>query len=415
VRPAVGGKAVELASQALLITAVPAALGPDDYGTLALMLGVATVASSALALGGPAAVSLLVNAAPPDRHVATARALAVRGLGWRLLAVTVALAVALAAGAPAAAAALLGAAAALDGVATTAAQATLAVGRPWPFALRWPVQNFALVIAALALQPGDAEAAGATLVLSTGAAAAFTATGALGTLRGGIPAPGGVGAAPLAWRLGLAGALMQLQQRGAIPVAAALGVSDPQIGCAAVAVGAAVALTTAVVQVFFVELPGAARRVAAGQAAAVRDRATRLALGAVAGGAAVALAGVVAGPPLIDWVLGDDFSSAGDALAPALAAVPLAPVAALGVNHALLAGRPTTRILLAVAGAAAFGLAAVLLLGSGSDAPDVALATLAGAVAAAAASAVYARPPLPLTAAAVLAAGAIWAVGGLVA
>jgi hypothetical protein len=415
VRPAVGGKAVELVSQALLITLVPAALGPHDYGTLALMLGVATVASSALALGGPAAVSLVVSAAPPDRHVATARLLAVRGLVWRQLAVLVAFALALAFGAPFAPAALLAIAAALDGLATTAAQSTLAVGRPWPFALRWPVQNFALVIAALAIDPGDAEAAGAAVVVATAVAAAFTAVGALGSLGGGGPAPTGLGAAPLAWRLGVAGGLMQLQQRGAIPVAAALGVSDVQTGCAAVAVGAAVALTTGVVQLFQLELPGAARRVAAGHGAAVRDRATALALGAVAGGAAVALAGVVAGPPLVDAVLGDDFASAGDALPPALAAVPLAPVAALGVNHALLAGRPTSRILLAAAGAAAFGLAAVLLLGNGSDATDVALATLAGAAAAAAAAAVHARPPIPLTGSAALAAGAVWAVGALVA
>src|SRR4051812_17416019 len=87
VRPAIGGKAVELLSQALLITAVPAALGPGDYGTLALMLGVATVASAALALGGPAAVSLLVSAAPADRRIATARRLALRGLAWRGLGV----------------------------------------------------------------------------------------------------------------------------------------------------------------------------------------------------------------------------------------------------------------------------------------------------------------------------------------
>ena len=99
VRPALGGKAVELLSQALLITAVPAALGPADYGTLALMLGIATVASAALALGGPAAVSLLVSAAPADQHLATARTLALRGLAWRELAVVVALAIALAAGA----------------------------------------------------------------------------------------------------------------------------------------------------------------------------------------------------------------------------------------------------------------------------------------------------------------------------
>src|SRR3954469_20013727 len=156
VRPAVGGKAVELLSQALLITAVPAALGPGDYGTLALMLGVATVASAALALGGPAAVSLLVSAAPADRRIATARRLALRGLAWRELAVAIALAVALAAGAPTGAALLLGLAAALDGVATSAAQATLAAGEPWGFSLRWPVQNVALVVAALALQPENA-------------------------------------------------------------------------------------------------------------------------------------------------------------------------------------------------------------------------------------------------------------------
>jgi hypothetical protein len=415
VRPAVGGKAVELVSQALLITAVPAALGPHDYGTLALMLGVATVASSALSLGGPAAVSLLVSAAPADRQMATARALAVRGLLWRLAAVLAALAVALAAGAPVGAATLLALAAALDGIATTAAQATLAVGRPWAFALRWPVQNFALVIAALAVNPGDAEAAGVVLVVSTLAAALFTAGPGLMLLREGGPAPSDLGAAPLAWRLGLAGGLMQLQQRGAIPVAVALGVSDVQAGCAAVAVGAAVALTTAVVQLFQLELPVAARRVAAGHGAAVRDRATALALGAVAGGAGLALAGVIAGPLLIDVVLGDDFESAGKALAPALAAVPLAPVAALGVNHALLAGQPTVRIFLSAAGAAAFGLAAVLLLGGDSDAWDVSIATFAGALAAATAAAIYARPARQLTAAAGLSAAVVWGVGALVA
>ena len=335
VRPAVGGKSVELVSQALLITAVPAALGPHDYGTLALMLGVATVASSGLALGGPAAVSLVVGAAPAAAAWPRPRAGA-PGLAWRQLAVLVAWAIALAVGAPPAAATLLALAAALDGAATTAAQATLAVGQPWGFALRWPVQNLALVVAALALRPSSAATAAATLVMATAAAAAFTGAGAIRLLPG--KAAAGVSAGALAWRLGLAGALAQLQQRGAVPVAAALGVSSVQTGCAAVAVGAAVALITAVVQVFQIELPVAARRVAAGHAAAVRDRGMRLALGAVGGGAALALAGVLAGPPLIDAVLGDDFGSAGDALGPALAAVPLAPLAALGANQALLGG-----------------------------------------------------------------------------
>jgi hypothetical protein len=414
VRPAVGGKAVELLSQALLITAVPAALGPGDYGTLALMLGVATVASSALALGGPAAVSLLVSAAPAEQRLATARTLALRGLAWRELAVVVALAIALVAGAPSGAALLLSLAAALDGAATSAAQATLAAGRPWGFSLRWPVQNCALVAAALVIQPSSAAAAAGTLALATAAAAAFAGTVAVRLLSGAGRAAADLAAGALAWRLGLAGGLQQLQQRGAVPVAAALGVSSVQTGNAAIAVGAAVALILAVVQLFQVELPAAARRVAAGHHVVVRDRATRLAFGSAAAGGAIALAGVLAGPPLIDWLLGDAFADAGDALGPALAAVPLAPVAALGVNHALLAGQPNTRIALAAAGAAAFGVAAVLLLSSGSDAYDVALATLAGAAAAAAAGALYARPPLALTLLATGAAAIVWVVGSLV-
>jgi hypothetical protein len=406
---------------------VPAALGPGDYGTLALMLGVATVASAALALGGPAAVSLLVSAAPAEQRLATARTLALRGLAWRELAVAVALAIALAAGAPPAAALLLGLAAALDGAATSAAQATLAAGNPWAFSLRWPVQNCALVVAALALQPDSATAAAGTLALATVAAAGFAGIAAVRLFGPEARAPGpapaardagfaaaGLGAGALAWRLGLAGGLQQLQQRGAVPVAAALGVGSVQTGNAAIAVGAAVALILVVVQLFQVELPGAARRVADGHHVLVRDRATLLALGSVAAAGAIALAGVLAGPLLIDWILGTRFHDAGEALAPALAAVPLAPVAALGANHALLAGQPTLRIVLAGAGAVAFGIAAVLLLSSGSDAYDVALTTIAGAAAAAAAAALYARPPALLTTGAAGAAALVWAVGALV-
>ena len=135
----------------------------------------------------------------------------------------------------------------------------------------------------------------------------------------------------------------------------------------------------------------------------------------MAGGGALALAGALAGPALIDVVLGSDFASAGDALGPALAAVPLAPIAALGANQALLAGRATTRVLLAAAGAGAFGLAAILLLSTVSDASDVALATLAGAAAASAAGAVYARPPARLVVAAAGASALVWAAGALVA
>jgi hypothetical protein len=439
---------------------VPAALGPGDYGTLALMLGVATIASAALALGGPAAVSMLVSAAPADRRLATARALALRGLAWRELAVGIALAIALAAGAPPGAALLLGLAAALDGAATSATQATLAAGWPWAFSLRWPVQNCALVVAALALQPGSAEAAAGTLAIATLAAAIFAGSAGVQVLREKRDAPAGAGnadkvgasapanaadeagfgllpgeagalapvetagkprfsaaglpAAALAWRLGLAGGLQQLQQRGAVPVAAALGVGSVQTGNAAIAVGAAVALVLVVVQLFQVELPGAARRVAAGDHLLVRDRATQLALGSVAAAGAIALAGVVLGPLLIDWILGTRFADAGDALAPALAAVPLAPLAALGANHALLAGQPNLRIVLSGTGAAAFSLAAVLLLSSGSTAYDVALSTIAGAAAAAAAAALYVRPPVVLTAGAAGAAALVWAVGALV-
>jgi hypothetical protein len=140
-----------------------------------------------------------------------------------------------------------------------------------------------------------------------------------------------------------------------------------------------------------------------------------LAHGSIAGSAVIALGGVIAGPPLIDWLLGSEFESAAEALAPALAAVPLAPIAALGAHHALLDCRPAARVGLAAVGATVFVVAALVLLSSGSDATEVALATLAGAAAAAAAAAVYARPPLQMTGAAVLSAAAVWGIGALVA
>jgi hypothetical protein len=72
-------------------------------------------------------------------------------------------------------------------------------------------------------------------------------------------------------------------------------------------------------------------------------------------------------------------------------------------------------VALAAAGALAFVVAAVVLLSSGSEAYEVAVATFAGALAAAVAATIYARPPLAMTAAATAAAATVWAVGALVA
>jgi hypothetical protein len=60
-------------------------------------------------------------------------------------------------------------------------------------------------------------------------------------------------------------------------------------------------------------------------------------------------------------------------------------------------------------------MAAAVLLATGGDATEVAVATFAGALAAAGAAAIYVRPPLQMTAAAVVAAAAVWGAGALVA
>ena len=77
------GKAAELASQLLLITLVPAAMGTGDYGQFALVLAVVMVGSSWVGLGGPTVMTRHVPAVPEAEREALALALTLRLGAWR--------------------------------------------------------------------------------------------------------------------------------------------------------------------------------------------------------------------------------------------------------------------------------------------------------------------------------------------
>ena len=124
-------------------------------------------------------------------------------------------------------------------------------------------------------------------------------------------------------------------------------------GHAAIAAGAALAITYAVLQTLLVALPGAVRADAddrAGAEAVLRRTAALCAAVVVPVCAVVALAA----EPLLAAALGDGFRGAADALRIALAAAALAPLWALANQLAALRGRPGASLAGAAAGAAAF-------------------------------------------------------------
>ncbi len=80
---AVAGKAAEWLTLAAMLTLVPRLLGPAVYGTFGLALGIVTLGSASLALGGPSVMARFVAAAPPGERASLARALALRAVRWR--------------------------------------------------------------------------------------------------------------------------------------------------------------------------------------------------------------------------------------------------------------------------------------------------------------------------------------------
>jgi O-antigen/teichoic acid export membrane protein len=388
------GKGAEGCALALLVTLVPRALGPADYGLLAAVTATVGLLSAAASLSGPAVLSRFAAAVPAGERAGVARALAARALVPRAAVWVAAAAAGIAAAAivpqraaPAIVAVVL-AALALDLGATLAQQAALALGRVGLYNARYPVQGAVLVLAAPPLHALlGARGAAAAAVLSSGAALAVCARPVLPQLLRARSAPVPAGAGRFALAQGASGLLLQAQHRAGPPLVVALAGSRVEAGLAAIAVGVPLALVYAVWALYAVELPrlvGAARRVAAAE---VR----RLSLGAVLGSGAAALLLVAAADRLLPALAGDRYRDALPALALALAVLPLSPLVAASGQLSALELRLRPRLAAAAAGALAWAVLAAVLVPSGG-AVGVAAAFLAGgAVTAAAGWAAFAR------------------------
>jgi O-antigen/teichoic acid export membrane protein len=360
------GKGAEVLSQVLLVTALPAALGPADYGTFAIALAAVSVISASVTVGGPAVMTRFVPAAAPGERDAVARALVVRLGRWRVVqiaAVAVAGAV-LAAAAPgtfpADITALVVVAIALDVGATVAFQAALAFGGAALWSFRFPLQNTVLAGSALILYAAfGTTGAVAGIAIASAAALGVAAGRVAGRLRR-APRDGVI--PPGAMRFGLlqgaSGLLTQLQQRGGVLAVALFYGSRVESGFASLAIGVALTPVYAVRQAFAVQLPELASRHREDEAAA-EAAAHRLARALQPALIAGALAGALWLDDLLPAVLGDGFRGAEAALGPALALLPLATHTALAGQLAALRLQPEVRLAATIAGTAVFAAVAV--------------------------------------------------------
>ncbi len=387
------GKAAEALTLVLLVTVVPRILGPADYGSFMVALALVTLGSVSLSLSGPAVMSRFVATAPADERAALAAGLALRALRWRSLG--------LAAAAVAAAVlvvfdgnrfrplptALVLAAVVADAPATVAFQSALALGRTAAWSFRYPLQNLILVLGAPAFYViAGVEGALGAIVCSSVVALLWglaLVAAPLRRVRARTRLPREV--SRFAFLQGCSNLLVLVQHRGAVVAAALLAGSRTETGYAAIAVGIGVAATYAVWQLFTVTMPRFAT-VAAVQLEQAVTELRRLADGAVLVAAAGGIVGAALGRLLLHLLAGPQFEGAANALGPALATVPLAPLTgAVGAVTALRL-RPEARLWTTAAGAAAFAVAAAALVpplgaagATGALLAGAAVATLAGA------------------------------------
>lgn len=381
------GKLLEAVTLAGLVLVVPRTLGAADYGAFAVALAVATGIATATGIGGPA---LFARVLGPARSDAVRRDLA-RTLVARVarpragfLLVLAVLAAGGAVAAPGSVSALqvalVAAAAVLGTAATLLSQLALGLERTLPWSLRYPLENAVIVVGAVVLYPAvGVDGAIAAVALGAAAALALGLAVAWPELRGRRAGDLPAGSLRFARLQAAGGALTQVVHRGAAPACALFGVTGAAIGHAAIAAGAALAITYAAMQTTLVVLPGATRRFVddrAGAEAALRRVAGLCAAVVVPVCAVLALAA----EPLLALALGDGFRDAADPLRIALAAAALAPLWALATQLATLRGRPEAALAGAALGAASFLWVAALAVPD-AEATGAAAAMLAGVAA----------------------------------
>jgi O-antigen/teichoic acid export membrane protein len=378
------GKAVEALTLAGLVAVVPRALGAADYGSFAVALAVATGTATATGIGGPALFARVLAPLGAGARRDVARALVRRVAAARaaLLALLAAATAAVALLAPGSVSALqlalVGSAAALGAGATLVSQLALGLERTLAWSLRYPLENAVIAGGALVLYPlAGLDGALAAITLGAAAALALAAAATWPALRG-ARAGGTLPAGTLRFaRLQAAGgALTQAVHRGAAPACALLGLTSAATGQAAIAAGAALAITYAVAQTTLVALPAATRAFprdrAAAEAALLR---VAVACGVVVLPACALLALVA--EPLLAAVLGEEFRTAAAPLRIALGAAALAPLWAFATQLAALRDRPQASLAGAAGGAVAFAAIAVVAIPQ-AGASGAAAAMLAG-------------------------------------
>jgi O-antigen/teichoic acid export membrane protein len=355
-------------------------------------LAVATGIATATGIGGPA---LFVRELAPlegerKRDLGLALALRIGRTRAALLTALAATAAAVAVAAPGELrglhVALVAFAAVAGATATLLSQLALGLERPATWSLRYPLENGVIVVAALLLYP-RAGLDGAIAALALGASAALmlalvSAASALRGARGGAGLP--TGALGFARLQAASGALTQAVHRGAAPGCALAGAGAVATGQAAIAAGAALAITYAVLQTMLVALPAAARAHARDPFAAEAVlRQTAVWCAAIVVPACVL--GAAAAGPLLEAGLGEEFRGGADAMRLALAAAALAPLWALANQLAAIRGRPGAVLAGAAVGATAFVAIALAAVPS-AHATGATLAMLAGVAATTAAT-----------------------------
>jgi len=411
-RVALVGKACETVTQLLFVSLLPRLLGPASYGRLGLALSALALASVAISFGTPSAFARFLPAAPEPRRLGLARTMTLRLLRWRglqligVLALLLALRHALPAALALSEVALLFVAIAFDAAALLGAQVALGLGRSWIWSYRFAVFNAALLLAVPLLHRA-AGAAGllAGVALAAGVGLAFSVLPVLHPLwnaERGVPAPEGTRR-----YVAFAGAALLLNLltfRGPVLATGGLGREPVETGFAALAAGVASAAMLALHQVFVVSLPELVDRWRSEPADAER-RLRRLGWLALATVAPVAVVGALTLGPLLPRVAGAGFAPAVPVLVPVVVLLPLLPLPLLGGQGAALQLRPELAVAIQGAGAAAFAVAALVLVPvHGALGATTALAAAIAAAAAASAWSVPAAVPPRLLAAAAAAA-----------
>ena len=413
-------KWAEIASQALLVVAVPRALGPSSYGEFAVAFAAVSSVSLGLGLGAPLAAVRYLPATAPHERLARARAVAqsVAVSRARILGVLTAAAVALGPtllGVPLSVTLVVCAAAWFSVGSSVASELGLALGRPRMWNTRFPLENGLIVLAA----PAGHAAGGATgaivgMALACAVTFAVLATPLVADLRGvlageALPA-GAVSYARLETVSVVVGTLIN---RGG-PLAVALaGASAAQIGFAAIATGVGAAGAATMIDLLIVQVP---RLVEVWERAPARaDReAARTARTALLVAIATALPAALLAGPAIQLALGSTFAGAREAVVIALASVPLGAVAGLATVMASLRLRPRALALAWTIGGLVFAAVAAAAI-PGLAATGAALAMSSGLLAAVLAATVLigGRQLRSVLLAAVASAAGVLAVGAL--